>query len=92
VGRLVQAKPGVPVATLVASGEAAIGIQQLSELLGQPGLDVIAILPPPVQSVTTFSMGIGARSTQVEEARAVIASLNAPEAVETKRRFGMEPA
>jgi molybdate transport system substrate-binding protein len=91
-GRLVQAKPGIPVATLVASGEAAIGIQQLSELLGQPGLDVVGILPPPVQSVTIFSMGIGARSTQVEEARAVIASLNASESVETKRRFGMEPA
>ncbi|MDB5407565.1 MAG: putative prokaryotic extracellular metal-binding protein [Rhodospirillales bacterium] len=91
-GRLVQAKPGVPVATLVASGEAAIGIQQLSELLGQPGLDIIGTLPPPVQSVTTFSMGIGARSTHVEEARAVIASLNASETVETKRRFGMEPA
>jgi molybdate transport system substrate-binding protein len=91
-GRLVQAKPGIPVATLVASGEAAIGIQQLSELLGQAGLDVVGTLPPPVQSVTTFAMGIGARSTQVEEARAVIASLNASEAVETKRRFGMEPA
>jgi molybdate transport system substrate-binding protein len=91
-GRLVQAKPGVPVATLVTSGEAAIGIQQLSELLGQPGLDVVGILPPPVQSVTIFSMGIGARSTEVEAARAVIASLNASEAVETKRRFGMEPA
>jgi molybdate transport system substrate-binding protein len=91
-GRLVQAKPGVPVATLVASGEAAIGIQQLSELLSQPGLDIVGILPPPVQSVTIFSMGIGARSTQVEEARAVIAALNAPDSVETKRRFGMEPA
>lgn len=91
-GRLVQAKPGVPVATLVASGEAAIGIQQLSELLGQPGLDVVGILPPPVQSVTIFSMGIGARSTEVEAARAVIAALNASESVETKRRFGMEPA
>jgi molybdate transport system substrate-binding protein len=91
-GRLVQAKPGIPVATLVASGEAAIGIQQLSELLGQAGLDVVGTLPPPVQSVTTFAMGIGARSTQVEEARAVIAYLNASEAVETKRRFGMEPA
>jgi molybdate transport system substrate-binding protein len=91
-GRLVQAKPGVPVATLVASGEAAIGIQQLSELLGQPGLDVVGILPPPVQSVTIFSMGIGARSTQVAEARAVIDYLNASDSVETKRRFGMEPA
>jgi molybdate transport system substrate-binding protein len=91
-GRLVQAKPGIPVATLVASGEAAVGIQQLSELLDQPGLDVVGTLPPPVQSVTIFSMGIGARSTQVEEARAVIQFLNASDTVAVKRRFGMEPA
>ena len=91
-GRLVQAKPGIPVASLVASGEATIGVQQLSELLGEPGIDIVGILPPPVQAVTTFSIGIGARSTQIEDARAVIAYLNAPEADETKRRYGMEPA
>jgi molybdate transport system substrate-binding protein len=91
-GRLVQAKPGIPVATLVASGEAAIGIQQLSEFLGEPGIDVVGILPPPVQSVTTFSIGIGSRSTQVEEARAVIAYFNASETIAIKRRFGLEPA
>jgi molybdate transport system substrate-binding protein len=91
-GRLVQAKPGIPVATLVARGEAAIGIQQLSEFLGEPGIDIVGILPPPVQKVTTFSIGIGTRSNRVQEAQAVIAHLNAPEAVEIKRRFGMEPA
>jgi molybdate transport system substrate-binding protein len=90
--RLVQAKPGVPVATLLAAGEAAVGIQQLSEFLGEPGIDIVGILPPPVQTVTTFSMGIGARSTQVEKARAVIDFLNAPEANEPKRRLGLEPA
>jgi molybdate transport system substrate-binding protein len=91
-GRLVQAKPGIPVATLVAGGEAAIGIQQLSEFFGEPGTDVVGVLPPPVQAVTTFSIGVGARSTHLEEARAVIAYVNAPEAVEMKRRFWLEPA
>ena len=91
-GRLVQAKPGIPVATLVARGDAAIGVQQLSEFLGEPGIDIAGILPPPVQAVTTFSIGIGARSTHVEEARAVVAYLNASEAIEIKRRFGLEPA
>ncbi|MGH7090446.1 MAG: substrate-binding domain-containing protein [Stellaceae bacterium] len=90
-GRLVQAKPGIPVATLVASGEAAIGIQQLSELLGGSGIDIAGVLPPPVQALTTFSIGIGARSTHAEEARAVVAYLNGSETVEIKRRFGLEP-
>lgn len=91
-GRLVQAKPGVPVARLIASGEAAIGIQQLSEFLGEAGIEIVGVLPPPVQVVTTFSIGIGARSSLLEEARAAIAYFNAAEAIETKRRFGMEPA
>ena len=90
--RFVQAKPGVPVAALVARGEAEIGVQQLSEFLDEPGIDIVGLVPPPVQSVTTFSIGVGASSARVEDARALIAFLNAPAAAETKRRFGMEPA
>ncbi len=90
--RFVQAKPGVPVAALVASGEAEIGVQQLSELLGEPGVDVVGLVPSPIQSVTTFSVGVGARSARAAEARALIAFLNGPGAAETKRRLGMEPA
>jgi molybdate transport system substrate-binding protein len=89
--RFVQAKPGVPVAALVARGEAEIGIQQLSEFLDEEGIDIVGLVPPPVQSVTTFSIGVGARSTRAVDARALIAFLNAPEAGETKRRLGMEP-
>ncbi|MGH6979776.1 MAG: substrate-binding domain-containing protein [Stellaceae bacterium] len=91
-GRLVQAKPGIPVASLVARGDAAIGIQQLSELRGEPGIDIVGLLPSPVQSVTTFSIGIGAQSMHAAEAKAVVTFLNTPETVETKRQFGMEPA
>ncbi|HUK60634.1 MAG TPA: substrate-binding domain-containing protein [Stellaceae bacterium] len=91
-GRFVQAKPGIPVAKLIAGGEAAVGIQQLSEFLGEPGIDIVGILPPPVQTVTTFYIGIGARSAHVEEARAAVAYFNGPETIETKRRFGLEPA
>jgi molybdate transport system substrate-binding protein len=90
-GRFVQAKPGIPVATLVARGEAAIGIQQLSEFLGEPGIEIVGLVPPPVQTVTTFAMGIGARSTRPEETRALIAFLTAPAAAAVKRQFGMEP-
>jgi molybdate transport system substrate-binding protein len=88
--RFVQAKPGVPVAQLVARGEAEIGVQQLSELLDEPGIDVLGILPAPVQLVTTFSIGVGAHSA-ASGARALIAYLNEARAEATKRRLGMEP-
>jgi len=36
--RLLQASPGVPVGSLLARGEATLGFQQLSELIGLPGI------------------------------------------------------
>lgn len=90
--RFVEAKPGIPVAASVASGAAEIGVQQLSELLGEPGIDIVGLVPAPVQSVTTFAFGIGAHSKHVEAARAYIAFANAPETSAIKRELGMEPA
>jgi molybdate transport system substrate-binding protein len=89
--RFVQAKSGVPVAQLVARGEAEIGVQQLSELLDEPGVDVVGLLPAPVQLVTAFSIGVGVNSESAADARALIAYLNGPGADATKRKFGMEP-
>src|SRR5271163_4764938 len=40
LARALVAPPGVPVATLVANGDADLGFQQLSELIGQPGIAV----------------------------------------------------
>lgn len=91
-GRLVQARPGMPVATLVADGEVELGFQQLSELLNVPGISIVGPLPPAIQIETVFSAGICAASTQRDAARALLDDLAAPEAAGTKRRHGMEPA
>ena len=62
--RVLIAPPGVPVTSLVANGEADLGFQQLSELIGQPGVEVAGPLPPEIQAVTVFfsrRIGEGAR-------------------------------
>ena len=46
LARALVAPPGVPVATLVANGDADLGFQQLSELIGQPGIEIAGPLPP----------------------------------------------
>lgn len=90
--RLVQAPPGVPVGTLVARGEAALGFQQLSELMSLPGITVVGPLPPAIQINTTFSAGVASACRNPEAARHLIDFLASPEAAEAKRRQGMEPA
>jgi molybdate transport system substrate-binding protein len=57
--RLLQAPAGVPVARLVAEAQVDLGFQQLSELLGQPGIDLLGTLPPEVAVRTRFSAALG---------------------------------
>jgi molybdate transport system substrate-binding protein len=91
LGRALAAPPGVPVASLVARGDADLGFQQLSELLGQPGIEILGPLPPEIQSVTVFSAGVSSKSAQQAAARALVAYLTSAETGDVKRRYGMEP-
>lgn len=90
--KLVQAPPGVPVGSLVARGEVALGFQQLSELINLQGISIVGPLPPAIQILTTFSAGIGSASTQPENVRRLLDFMASPQADESKRRQGMEPA
>ena len=90
--RVLIAPPGVPVATLVANGDADLGFQQLSELIGQQGIEVVGPLPPGIQAVTVFSAGIAINSRDHDGARAFVAYLASAGTGDAKRRHGMEPA
>ena len=90
--RIVQAPPGVPVGSLVARGEVALGFQQLSELMHLPGIVVVGPMPPEIQSITTFSGAVSTGSADVAAARGLLAQMVAPDAADAIRRQGMEPA
>jgi molybdate transport system substrate-binding protein len=90
--RTVQAPPGVPVGTLVARGEVALGFQQASELMDLPGIDVLGPLPEPIQITTVFSGALCAASRQAEAVRGLLAFLASPDTAEVKRRHGMAAA
>ncbi len=90
--KTVQAPPGVPVASLVAKGEVALGFQQLSELLHVPGIAIVGGLPEPIQIVTVFSAGIPVNAPRAEAVHALLDFMTSPEAAEAKRRQGMAPA
>ena len=88
--RLVTAPPGVPVGSLVARGEVALGFQQLSELMALPGIDLLGLLPEAVQIVTTFSAARTPACRQPEAAQALLDFLGSPATADTKQRHGME--
>ena len=90
--RTVQAPPGVPVGTLVARGEVALGFQQLSELMNLDGIDVVGPLPDAIQVITTFSAGICSVSPHGDAVRRILEFMASPEAAPARQRNGMEPA
>jgi molybdate transport system substrate-binding protein len=91
-GRLIQARPGVPVGRLIASGEVDIGFQQLSELMHLPGVQVLGPPPGEAQQVTTFSAGLAATARQPEAGARLLAAWASPELAALKQAHGMAPA
>ena len=90
--RTVLAKPGIPVGSLVAKGEADLGFQQLSEFLDVDGIDVIGPLPDAIQTITIFTAGVSANAAHPDGARAYVAHLVSPETKAAKERLGMDAA
>jgi molybdate transport system substrate-binding protein len=90
--RLVQARPGVPVGSLVASGQVALCFQQLSELQGLPGIELLGVLPAACAIETIFSGAVCSISQQPAAAGALLTYLRSSETAQIKRQHGMAPA
>ena len=86
------APPGTPVATVIRSGEAEIGFQQVSELIHEAGIDFLGPIPADVQNITVFSSGVFASATAPTEAKLLQKFLTAPAAVPVIKKHGLEPA
>ncbi|WP_250490589.1 MULTISPECIES: substrate-binding domain-containing protein [unclassified Caballeronia] len=89
--RIVQAPPGVAVGALIARGEVELGFQQMSEMTGLEGIDVLGMLPPAIQTLTVFEGAICANANAPQLARAFLAFLGSSNADSAKVRHGMEP-
>jgi len=89
--RLVQARPGVPVASLLANGTVELGFQQRSELMHAEGVDVIGPMPPGIGIVTTFSGGVCAAASNPARARELLDFIGSPAGAAIVRRHAMQP-
>jgi molybdate transport system substrate-binding protein len=84
-------KQGGNVSDYVESGEAELGIQQISEILPHPGVALVGPLPKDVQNYTVYAAGISAGTQNRDAAKALIASLVGPSAQALFKSKGMEP-
>jgi molybdate transport system substrate-binding protein len=79
------------VGAVVARGDAELGLQQISELLPIPGIELLGPLPPELQRVTVLSAGIAAGAREPEAARDLIRFLSSPDAAGAVRATGLDP-
>lgn len=77
--------------TRLVSGEADVAIQQVSELMAVPGIDVVGPLPRTLQEPTVFSAALLTRAAEPALARRLIALLASAEARPILAAAGLEP-
>jgi molybdate transport system substrate-binding protein len=85
-------KKGGHVADLVVSGEAELGLHQISEIVPVKGAALVAPLPQEIQNTTTYAAGLSASAKNNEAAKALIKMLAGPAAAAVLKSKGMEPA
>jgi len=96
LGIAAEMKPKTKLSTLgtlyatIASGEAEIGFNQVSEILAQPTVELAGPLPPEIQNYTQFLPGIVAGSSQADAAKALVTFLYSPAAKTVLKAKGFE--
>src|SRR5262245_19324898 len=92
----VKAKGVVPplgqrVGTLVAKGEAEIGIQQITELLQIPGIDFVGPLPNELQANIVYATATPTSAKERDGAAAFVKFLSSEPALPVIKKVGLEP-
>ena len=90
-GKIVT-RPGGLIGRVVAAGEADVAIQQISELLEVPGIEIVGPLPDAVQKTLESAAAVFSRSTQRAAAEDLLSFFGGPEVAPVFVAKGLEPA
>ena len=85
-------KQGGYVAELIVSGEAELGIHQISEIVPVKGAHLVGPLPAEIQNYTTYAGGISAAAKEPDAAKALLTFLTSETAAAVLKSRGMEAA
>ena len=83
-------KRGGYVADLIASGEAELGLHQISEILPVKGVKLVGPLPAEIQNYTTYAAAVGKDAKQPDAASAMLKLLAGPQGEAVLKARGME--
>ena len=78
--------------TAVASGDAEIAVQPVSEILPVQGVYFVGTVPAEVQYVAVFAVAVVAGSKEIESSKQLIAFLTSESATAAIKKSGMEPS
>ena len=76
---------------LAAAGQVEIAVQQISELMVVPGIDIVGPLPAGIEGITVFSAGVFAAATDPGNAAALVRFLADPVHAPVFRAQGLLP-
>jgi molybdate transport system substrate-binding protein len=76
---------------LLAKGEVDIGLTFVSEIITEPGVEVVGPLPREISARTELVAFVAARAKEPVAAKALVAYLSGPEAAKVYAERGMQP-
>ena len=85
-------KNGGYVADLIASGEAELGVHQISEIVPVKGVTLVGPLPKEIQNLTVYAAGLSASAKDKDAAGELIKYLSGPDAAAVLKSKGMDKA
>jgi molybdate transport system substrate-binding protein len=86
-----RTKPSGMVAEFVASGEAELAIQQMSELISVKGTDLVGPFPAELNLVSKIEGAMSASSSQSQGGLQFLKFFVTPAAIKVIKSYGMEP-
>ncbi|HEY0281081.1 MAG TPA: substrate-binding domain-containing protein, partial [Rhizomicrobium sp.] len=82
---------GTGAASMVASGEADVGLLPVSEIMHAPGVELAGVIAEEIQLNQVFAAAVVAGSSEAEAAKRLIAFLASERASAVIKSSGMEP-
>jgi molybdate transport system substrate-binding protein len=82
--------PGGLAASRVNDGEAALALQQISELRVVSGVTLVGPLPPPIQNYTVYAAAIPVSASRPAAGRTLLTLLRSEAAVQALNAHGLE--